>query len=179
VPKSVGAMPYFYNHKLKSAGTPIAFHFGSRYPFGHGLGYTSFSYSGLTVEQSELDIETGEIVASFDIRNDGARAGVEVAQLYVRDELASAVRPVKELKAFARVALEAGKTARVTFRLPVDMLNLTNAALRRVVEPGVFELQIGPSSAHVPLQAKVNVTGKVRELGRHWRMESTSSISRG
>jgi beta-glucosidase-like glycosyl hydrolase len=178
VPKSVGAMPYFYNHKLKSAGTPIAFHFGSRYPFGHGLGYTSFSYSGLTIEQSELDIETGEIVASFDIRNDGARAGVEVAQLYVRDELASAVRPVKELKAFARVALEAGQTARVTFRLPVDMLNLTNAALRRVVEPGVFELQIGPSSANVPLQAKVNVTGKVRELGRHWRMESTSSISR-
>jgi beta-glucosidase len=67
----------------------------------------------------------------------------------------------------------------VTFRVPVDMLNLTNAALRRVVEPGVFELQIGPSSANVPLQAKVDVKGKVRELGRHWRMESTSSISRG
>ncbi|MEJ0003881.1 MAG: fibronectin type III-like domain-contianing protein [Pararobbsia sp.] len=97
----------------------------------------------------------------------------------MRDELASAVRPVKELKAFKRVALEPGETARVTFRVPVDMLNLTNAALRRVVEPGTFEIQIGPSSADVPLHAKVEVTGKLRELGRDWRMESTASVSRG
>jgi beta-glucosidase-like glycosyl hydrolase len=178
VPKSVGAMPYFYNHKLKSAGTPIAFHFGSRYPFGHGLTYTRFEYSNLSIEHDTLDIETGEIVASFDLTNTGERDGVEVAQLYVRDQLASAVRPVKELKAFARVALKAGETARVTFRVPVDMLNLTNGALRRVVEPGVFEIQVGPSSAVVPLHAKVNVTGQVRELGREWRMESTSSVER-
>ncbi len=76
------------------------------------------------------------------------------------------------------MALKAGETARVTFRVPVDMLNLTNGALRRVVEPGVFEIQVGPSSAVVPLQAKVNVTGQVRELGREWRMESTSSVER-
>ncbi len=172
-------MPYFYNHQLKSAGTPIAFHFGSRYPFGYGLGYTRFSYSNLSLEQDTIDIQTGEIAASFDLRNDGPREGVEDAQLYVRDELASAVRPVKELKAFQRVALEPGETARVNLRVPVDMLNLTNAALRRVVEPGVFEIQIGPSSANVPLRAKVEVTGKLRELGRDWHMESTASISRG
>ncbi|MEJ0003882.1 MAG: glycoside hydrolase family 3 N-terminal domain-containing protein [Pararobbsia sp.] len=75
VPKSVGAMPYFYNHKLKSAGTPIAFHFGSRYPFGYGLGYTRFSYANLALEHDTVEIETGEIVASFDLRNDGPRRG--------------------------------------------------------------------------------------------------------
>ena len=175
VPKSAGAMPYFYNHKLKSAGTPIALHFGSRYPFGHGLSYTSFAYDELQLAQPSVDIERGEIELSCRITNTGARAGIEVPQLYVRDVLASAVRPVKELKGFARVALAPGESARVSFHLPVDMLNFTGAAGARIVEPGEFELQLGASSADIRLRTRVQVTGAVRTLGRDWRMESRAT----
>jgi beta-glucosidase len=177
VPKSAGAMPYFYDHHLKSAGTPIARHFGSRYPFGLGQSYTSFAYRDLTLEQDRIDIEQGEIVLSFDLVNTGERAGVEVPQLYIRDRLASVVRPVKALRAFGRVELARGQTARVTFRVPVDMLNLTGMTGERMVEPGVFELQVGASSADIRLRAEVAVTGAVRRLGREWRMESRCDVA--
>jgi beta-glucosidase-like glycosyl hydrolase len=176
VPKSAGAMPYFYNHKLKSAGTPIALHFGSRYPFGYGLSYTQFEYRDLKVAQNPVDIETGEIVLSFTLINIGKRAGTEVPQLYVRDCLASVVRPVKELRAFGRIRLRPGQTAEVTFRVPVDMLNFTGMAGQRIIEPGVFELQIGASSADIRLRTELTVTGQTRMLGRDWRMESSCEI---
>lgn len=172
VPKSAGAMPYFYNHKLKSAGTPIALHFGSRFPFGHGLSYTRFDYHELQLAADAIDIEHGEVALSFRLTNTGTRDGIEVPQLYVRDLLASVVRPVKELKAFGRVALAPGCSARVTFRVPVDMLNFTGMAGARIVEPGEFELQVGASSADIRLRGSVRVTGSVRALGRDWRMES-------
>jgi beta-glucosidase-like glycosyl hydrolase len=177
VPNSAGAMPYYYNHKLKSAGTPIALHFGSRYPFGYGLSYTRFEYSNLELAQDQIDIEAGEIVLSFILANAGERAGTEVPQLYVRDQVASVVRPVKELRAFGRVALRAGQMAKVTFRVPVDVLNFTGMAGWRIIEPGVFELQIGASSADIRLRTEITVTGKTRILGRHWRMESNCDVA--
>jgi beta-glucosidase len=176
VPKNVGAVPYYYNHKMKSAGTPIARHFGSRYPFGHGLAYTPFEFADLTLEAPEVPVEGGEIVVGFTLRNTGARAGVAVPQLYVRDLLASMVRPVKELKAFGRVELAAGASARVTFSVPTDMLGFTGLEGRRIVEPGEFELQVGASSADIRLRARVTVTGATRTLGRDWRMESRCGI---
>ena len=97
-------------------------------------------------------------------------------QIYVRDLVASVVRPVKELKAFCRVELAAGAAARVTVHLPVDMLSFTGLEGRRVVEPGQFELQVGASSADVRLRALIEVTGEVRTLGREWRMESRCVI---
>ncbi len=181
VPRSVGAVPYYYNHKMKSAGTPIARHFGSRYPFGHGLGYTSFEFEDLSLDQPAVDAATGEIRARFTVRNTGVRAGIAVPQIYVRDLVASVVRPVKELKAFCRVELAAGAAARVTVHLPVDMLSFTGLEGRRVVEPGLSELQVGASSADVRLRALVEVTGAARMLGREWRMESrcvTESLNR-
>jgi beta-glucosidase-like glycosyl hydrolase len=179
VPKSAGAMPYYYNHKLKSAGTPIAFHFGSRYPFGYGLSYTRFEYGNLELAQNQIDIETGEIVFSFTLANTGDRAGTEVPQLYIRDQLASLVRPVKELHAFSRVRLRAGQMVKVTFRVPVDVLNFTGLAGRRIIEPGVFELQLGASSADIRLRSEITVTGQTRILGRHWRMESSCEVAIG
>ncbi|KPC49576.1 glycoside hydrolase family 3 N-terminal domain-containing protein [Amantichitinum ursilacus] len=173
VPKSVGAMPYYYNHKLKSAGTPVAFHFGSAYPFGYGLGYTQFDYADLQIEASEVDIDAGDIVFSFSVRNTGARAGVVVPQIYVRDQFASLVRPVKELKGFARLHLAAGEVRTLQARIPVDMLNFTGYSGQRIVEPGQFELMVGEHSADIRLRAVVNVTGRERTLGRDWRMEST------
>jgi beta-glucosidase len=177
VPRGVGAAPYFYNHKLKSSGTPIARHFGSQYPFGHGLGYTSFAFEDLTLKSDKVDVETGDVVVSFTVRNTGDRKGVAVPQLYIRDVLASVVRPVKELKAFGRVELQPGEVKRVTFTVPVDMLCFTGPEGYRVVEPGEHELQLGASSADIRLRAKVEVTGKTRRLPKAWRMESTSTIA--
>jgi len=177
VPKSAGAMPYFYNHKLKSSGTPVAFHFGSRYSFGHGLSYTQFEYRNLRLAKEQVDIEHGDVEVSFEIANTGSRFGVEVAQLYLRDLHASVVRPVKELKAFQRVALRAGETARVSFVVPVDMLCLTDRSGDRVVEPGWFNLMVGGSSAHTPLRAAVQVLGHApRTLPTRWRMESRGEV---
>jgi beta-glucosidase len=177
VPKNVGAVPYYYNHKMKSAGTPIALHFGSRYPFGHGLGYTSFEFADPVLDAQKVEA-TGEIRLHFSVRNTGTRAGVAVPQLYVRDLVATVVRPVKELKAFGRVELMAGESARITFEVPTDMLSFTGMAGRRVVEPGEFELQVGASSADIRLRAVVEVTGAPRTLNREWRMESRCLIAR-
>ncbi|GAB7126191.1 glycoside hydrolase family 3 N-terminal domain-containing protein [Silvimonas sp. JCM 19000] len=173
IPKNVGAMPYYYNHKLKSAGTPVAFHFGSAYPFGYGLSYTRFDYADLQLAAREIDIETGDIVFSFSVRNSGSRAGVVVPQIYVRDQFASLVRPVKELKGFARLQLAAGETRTVLARIPVDMLNFTGYSGQRIVEPGDFEIMVGEHSADIRLRAVVTVNGTVRTLGRDWRMESS------
>jgi beta-xylosidase len=176
VPRNVGAVPYYYNHKMKSAGTPIARHFGSRYPFGHGLGYTTFEFADLTIGHGPIDAATGEVVARFTVRNTGTRAGVAVPQVYVRDQLASVVRPVKELKAFCRVDLAAGASAQVAAHLPTDMLSFTGANGRRIVEPGHFELQVGASSADIRLRGQFEVTGRTCELGRGWRMESRCTV---
>jgi beta-glucosidase len=179
VPKSAGAMPYYYNHKLKSGGTPIAFHFGSRYPFGHGLSYTRFEYRDLRVESASVPVDGGTVELSFELANVGGRRGVEVPQLYVRDRIASVVRPVKELKAFSRVELEAGERVRVRFGVPTDMLNFTGMAGKRIVEPGTFDLMLGASSVDIRLRGEVELVGETQTLGRDWRMESSAEIRRG
>lgn len=178
VPQNAGAMPYSYNHKLKSGGTPIALHFGSRYPFGHGLGYTRFEYRNLHLASARVPIEDGDILLSVDIANVGDAPGVEVPQLYVRDRLASVVRPVLELKAFQRLELAAGETVRLSWRVPVDMLGFTGMAGERIVEPGLFDLAVGASSGDIRLRAEVEVVGLVRRLPRDWRMESSSEVRR-
>jgi len=175
VPVNAGAMPYYYNHKVKSGGTPIALHFGSRYPFGHGLGYTTFEYRRLRVESLTVPID-GDIVLSFELANAGEQRGVDVPQLYVRDRLASVVRPVRELKAFRRIELSVGEAARISFRVPVDMLCFTGMSGQRIVEPGTFDLAVGASSGDIRLRAEVEVIGRTRTLPRDWRMESSSDI---
>lgn len=177
VPKSAGAMPYYYNHKLKSGGTPFAFHFGSRYPFGFGLGWTQFSWGTARVAEPRVPID-GEVVVSLDITNTGERSGSEVVQVYVRDNVATQVRPLQELKAFQRVTLSPGETATLTFTLPVEMFNFTRRDGKRIVEPGEFELQIGASSADIREVVTINVTGETRVLSTEWRMLSTCDVSR-
>jgi beta-glucosidase len=173
VPKNVGAVPCYYNYKFKSSGTPIAFHFGSLYPFGYGLSYTTFTFSDFVVEKETIDIKSGEISVSFKVTNTGSRKGVVVPQLYVRDILASVVRPVKELKAFGRVELDAGQSRKVSFCVPVDMLGFTGTEGVRIVEPGVFEVLIGNSSADIVLRETIMVTGQKRVLGKDWKMFSS------
>jgi beta-glucosidase len=175
VPKSAGAMPYYYNHKLKSGGTPFAFHFGSRYPFGYGKSWTQFQWSTLRLLTPEVAID-GEIAVQVTLTNIGERRGSEVVQLYVRDNVASMVRPVKELKAFQRVELAPNQSATLTFYVPVDMLNFTDRCGKRIVEPGEFTLMVGASSAEIHGTVIANVSGATRELAENWRMLSRCEV---
>ena len=175
IPKNVGAVPYYYNHKLKSGGTPIAYHFGTKYSFGYGLSYTRFEYGELSIKQDRVDIND-TVALSFTLKNCGEREGCEVVQVYVRDVFASLVRPVKELKAFKRVTLQSGQRATVGFAIPVDMLNFTNAENQRVVEVGEFEFMVGASSSDIRLKGRIEVVGENRVLDRRWRMESLTSV---
>ena len=168
-------MPYYYNNKLKCAGTPAQPEFGAVFPFGHGLSYTSFVYGDLRVAEAEVPVD-GEIEISCTVRNTGRRAGEEVVQLYVRDLLASLVRPVRELKGFQRLALEPGEKKRVSFRLPTDLLGFTVAGTTRVVEPGEYELMIGRSSADIRFRQVVAVAGQPRTLPRTWRMKTAVRV---
>jgi Glycosyl hydrolase family 3 C-terminal domain/Fibronectin type III-like domain len=177
IPKNVGAVPYYYNHKLKSGGTPIAYHFGSKYSFGYGLSYTRFEYSHLTFQQDHVNIHDGTISFTLELENSGEREGCEVVQVYVRDVYASLVRPVKELKAFQRVTLQPKQRATVAFAIPVDMLNFTNRDNQRIVEAGEFEIMIGASSNDIKLKGRIEVVGENRVLDRVWRMESQATWS--
>jgi beta-xylosidase len=176
IPKNAGAVPYYYNHKLKSGGTPIAYHFGSKYSFGYGLSYTRFEYSRLTIQPYQVDINDGTLTLSLNLQNSGARDGCEVVQVYVRDLYASLVRPVKELKAFKRVTLQPKQIALVRFSIPVDILNFTNLDHQRIVEPGEFEIMVGASSNDIKLKGRIEVVGRRRVLGKVWRMESQAEV---
>ena len=176
VPRNVGACPYFYNHKFKSAGTPVARHFGTDYPFGHGLSYTDFEFADLKLESQEVDVETGTVKVSCQITNTGRRKGFAIPQLYVHDQVASVVRPIKELKGFTRLELQSGQSARVHFDLPTDMLSFTGTEGHRIVEPGAFDIMIGASSGDIRLQAEVTLIGGTRPLPKHWRMECGSRV---
>jgi len=175
-PKSAGAMPYFYNHKLKSAGSPIHPEFGAVFPFGHGLSYTTFEYSDFQVLSRKVRID-GEIEVSCTVKNTGERAGDDVVQLYVRDVIASLVRPVKELKGFKRLTLNPGERKRVSFTLPVDLLSFTTSGTTRVIEPGEFELMIGISSADILFSETIEVIGELRELPVTWRMKTEVRVA--
>ncbi|MEO3988472.1 glycoside hydrolase family 3 N-terminal domain-containing protein [Pseudocitrobacter cyperus] len=175
VPKSAGAMPFYYNHKLKSGGTPFAFHFGARYPFGYGQSWTTFEYGAPTLLASEVDI-CGNVVLRVTVKNQGERRGSDVVQVYVHDKLASMVRPLQELKAFQRIELDPGAEAVLTFTVPVDMLNFTGFDGQRLVEPGEFEFQVGRSSADIQGAVTVRVTGEARVLPEKWNMMSRCDV---
>ena len=176
IPKNVGAVPYYYNHKLKSGGAPIAYHFGSKYAFGYGLSYTRFAYGELRIKEYQIDIKDGTVELAIDLENAGDREGCEVVQVYVRDVYASLVRPVKELKAFTRVNLQPKQRAVVSFSIPVDMLNFTDTVYQRVVEAGEFEILVGASSSDIRSKGRIEVIGENRVLGRKWRMESQENV---
>ena len=166
IPKNVGAVPYYYNHKLKSGGAPIAYHFGTKYAFGYGLTYTQFAYGELRIKEEQIGIKDGAVEFEIGLQNTGEREGCEVVQVYFRDVYASLVRPVKELKAFQRVTLQPKQRAVVSFSIPVDMLNFTNAAYQRVVEAGEFEILVGASSSDIKSKGRIEVIGANRVLGR-------------
>jgi beta-glucosidase len=156
-PRTTGQIPIYYNRK-NTGRPPVAENkYTSKYldvawtplfPFGHGLSYTTFSYDNLRLSAPTMR-PTDTLTVSVDVANTGDRAGDEVVQLYVQDEVASVTRPLKQLKGFNRVTLQPGERRTMTFRLRADDLAFYDAAVRRVTEPGFFKVFVGTSSASV------------------------------
>lgn len=115
------------------------------YPFGYGLSYTHFEYTNLRISGESLG-SNGELRVSVEVTNTGDRAGKEIVQLYIRDVVGSISRPVKELKGFEKISLAPGETQTVTFTIDEELLKFYNADLEWVVEPGQFEVFVGPNS---------------------------------
>ncbi|WP_405015920.1 beta-glucosidase [Kitasatospora sp. NBC_00070] len=133
------------------------------YGFGHGLGYSEFDWSGLTVETAETGTD-GAFRLAFDLRNTGERAGAEVVQLYLHDPVASVVQPVQRLVGYRRIELAAGAGCRVQLDLPADLASFTGREGHRIVEPGALELRISASSTDARFTVPLRLAGPVRPL---------------
>jgi len=156
-PRSVGQIPIYYNHKHTSHPISAEQKFSSKYldlpneplyPFGHGLSYTSFEYSAIRLDKTEISAQE-KLAATLTVTNRGDRDGEEIIQLYLRDLVGSVSRPVKELKGFKKVLIPAGKSTEVTFTIDARDLAFWRQDLSFGTEPGEFELQMGKSSADV------------------------------
>lgn len=157
-PQHAGQIPLYYNHF--NTGRPVAegadrfFSYQSNYldvrndplyPFGYGLSYTTYQYGELKLDSKTMRPD-GQITVTIPVTNTGNRDGIEVVQLYIRDVVSSIARPVKELKGFQRLSLKAGETATATFTIDASKLKFYNYDLKEVVEPGEFDVMVGPNS---------------------------------
>jgi beta-glucosidase len=133
------------------AGTPL-------YPFGHGLSYTKFAYTGLKLDRSAVAAD-GSVQATVTVRNTGNRAGDEVVQLYLKPLDPKRTRALKELRGIERVTLEPGQSRQVTFTVKPDrdLAIYDDVKKSYAVDPGVFEVQIGASSADIRAKAHLTV----------------------
>jgi beta-glucosidase len=145
VVRDAGQVPYFYNHKPTARRGYLFADKAPLFPFGHGLSYTQFQIGKPQLSSSR--VTAGETVeVAVELRNVGSRAGDEVVQLYIRDQIASVTRPVKLLKGFQRVTLAAGEVRTVHFKLAAGVFAFWNAAMQEVIEPGLFDIMVGANS---------------------------------
>ena len=145
IPRSVGQLPMFYNIKPSARRGYLFDTTAPLYPFGFGLSYTTFEIGAPKLSSDHISVD-GSVTVSVPVRNTGSRDGDETVQLYVHQLVGSVTRPIKELKAFERVSVAAGATKTVTFTLTPESFRMWNIEMQRVVEPGAFELMVGPSS---------------------------------
>ncbi len=146
-PHSVGELPVYYDrHPSADFNKYVEGKREPLFPFGHGLSYTSFDISAPRLAKARID-PTETAVVEVDVANSGKRAGDEVVQLYIRDDVSSVPRPVLELRGFQRVTLTPGETRTLRFELTPDALAFWNIEMKWVVEPGTFTISAGPSSA--------------------------------
>ena len=177
VPRRPGVQPSGYlAARLAQAGEVSSSDPTPAYGFGHGLSYTAFDWSGLSVEDAETGTE-GQLRLAFTVRNTGDRAGTEVVQLYLHDPVASVVQPVQRLIGYRRLPLEPGQAARVHVTVPADLASFTGRDGRRVVEPGALELRLAASSTDVRLTADVTLTGPVRRLDHTRRLHAEFHVA--
>lgn len=169
-PQSTGHLPVYYDYLPSDKGfykNPGSYETPGRdyvfsspdplWAFGHGLTYTSFVYKSMETDKEHYD-PTDTIYVKVDIKNTGKRDGKEVVQLYVRDKVSTVVTPVKQLRDFEKVLVEAGSTQTVRLKVAVKDLYIVDAGNRRIVEPGEFELQVGTASDNI-LQRKTVIVG--------------------
>ncbi|MBC8089350.1 MAG: glycoside hydrolase family 3 C-terminal domain-containing protein [Phycisphaerae bacterium] len=156
-PMAEGQLPLYYNHKptgrgddyLDLTGQPL-------FPFGFGLSYTLFEYSGLVIDPGSINAN-GSVRVRCTVKNTGVRAGDEVVQLYLKDVLASVARPVMQLAGFSRVELKPGESRELTFTIDRQQLQRLDRDMRWIVEPGVFRVMIGASSRDIRLRGELVV----------------------
>ena len=153
VPRSVGQLPVYYNKKapkvhdyIEMAATPL-------YAFGYGLSYTTFEYSDLQIREKN----SKQVEVSFRVKNIGAFDGEEVPQLYVRDEYASVVQPLRQLKCFDRFFLKCGEDKKLVFTLTEEDLSIINSEMKEIVESGIFQLMIGAASDDIRLSGSIEI----------------------
>lgn len=163
VPQDAGQIPVYYSRRASSFRDYVFMSAKPLFSFGHGLSYTKFEYSALRIEPEEVK-PAGKVSIIFEVKNIGDRRGDEVAQLYVRDEVASVARPIKELKGFKRLTLDPGEKREVVFTLFTDQLAFYDRYMRLIVEPGTYNVMIGSSSEDIRLTGKFKVVGETRVL---------------
>ena len=161
-PRSTGNTPCYYNYYptdreqwFDQGGSPddpkghyIFEKPYALYNFGYGLSYTDFKYNTCTLSDSIFS-DKGKLMVNVEVENTGKREGQEVVQLYVRDMVSSISTPIQQLKAFKKINLKPGEKTMVSLELPISELAFYNAYMRKVVEPGEFEIQVGSSSDRI------------------------------
>jgi beta-glucosidase len=167
-PVSVGQVPVYYSHKPSGGRTQwkgdyVGTSAKPLVPFGHGLSFTRFEYRNLDVTPPQVEA-SGTVRIRCDVINSGPRGGDEVVQLYVHDVLASVTRPIKELKGFKRVTLDAGQQKTVCFELAVNQLGFYDRRMAFVVEPGTIEVLVGASSEDIRLQGTFEIVGEPTDV---------------
>ena len=145
IPRNVGQVPNYYYQKPTGRRGYLFSNKDPLFAFGHGLSYTTFKYANLRVSPDRTGPQ-GQATVTVEVTNTGKMAGDEIVQMYIRDEVSSVTRPIKELKGFARVHLAPGETKTVQFPITPDKLSFLNEDMNRVVEPGTFSIMVGPSS---------------------------------
>jgi beta-glucosidase len=158
-PSSIEQLPPMLDYDIRHGRTYMYFKGAPLYPFGYGLSYTTFAYTNLRTSAPTLSAN-GSVRLTFDLKNTGRRAGEEVVQLYVTHLGSKVERPLKELKGFARVALQPGETKQVTLTLAAEQLAYWDVKSKRfVVEPDRVRVMVGGSSADVRLSRELSVLG--------------------
>ncbi|MEK4327223.1 glycoside hydrolase family 3 N-terminal domain-containing protein [Paenibacillus sp. FSL R7-0297] len=142
LPADVGQLPVYYLGKRSRGARYLERDSEPLYPFGFGLSYTEFSYSGLKVEPAEIQAD-GTAEVTVEVENTGTRSGAEVVQLYISDRVSKVTRPAKELKGFRKIVLEPGEKQTVTFKLSAEHLSYIGPEYKLVVEPGIFRIGVG------------------------------------
>jgi beta-glucosidase len=148
VPRSVGQLPDYYYQKPSAKRGYLGSTTQPLFPFGWGLSYTTFKYANLHLNPATIGT-SGETKVRVDVSNAGKIRGDEVVQLYIRDEVSSVTRPIKELRGFRRITLEPGETRTVEFTVGFDQLSFLDLDMHRVVEPGTFKIMVGGNSVDV------------------------------
>ncbi|MGX1548380.1 beta-xylosidase/alpha-l-arabinosidase [Streptomyces adustus] len=173
VPRSPGAQPTTYlGARLAQASDVSNIDPTPAFGFGHGLSYTTFAWSDLTVQTQQASTED-EFTLACTVRNTGERSGTEVVQLYLHDPVASVVQPVQRLIGYSRVLLAPGETRRLHITVPADVASFTGHDGNRIVEPGDLELRLASSSTTARLTATVTLTGPSRIVDETRRFHAT------